>query len=109
MRCSRHSECRHRAYRCGVRQRGRGSVGGNLRCGSRRGRSQRWRFRERRTDGSPPYSAYTGAGSAESAQIERYVPEMPLSKEVAHYDRLRRTVAAYRLVMGQPRQEDLVE
>lgn len=40
--------------------------------------------------------------------IERYVPAMPLSKESARYRRLLRTVGAYRLVMGQPRQEDLL-
>jgi hypothetical protein len=33
---------------------------------------------------------------------------MPLSKETARYRRLLRTVGAYRLVMGQPRQEDLL-
>lgn len=40
--------------------------------------------------------------------IERYVPVAPLSKEAARYRRLMRTVGAYRLVMGQPRQEDLL-
>lgn len=60
-------------------------------------------------DGLRPYWVYTGASNAGSARIERCVPAMPLSKEVAHYHRLRRTVADYRLVMGQPRQEDLVE
>lgn len=42
------------------------------------------------------------------ATIERYVPAMPLSREARHHQRLLKTLAAYRLVMGQPRQEDLL-
>ncbi|MEO7262797.1 MAG: helicase-related protein [Jatrophihabitantaceae bacterium] len=42
------------------------------------------------------------------AVIERYVPALPLSLETARYRRLQRTVGAYRMVLGQPRQEDLV-
>lgn len=42
------------------------------------------------------------------AKIERYVPAMPLSRETVRYQRLLRTVAAYRMTLGQPRQEDLV-
>ena len=42
------------------------------------------------------------------AVIERYLPTMPLSREVQRYRMLQRTVAAYRLVIGQPRQDDLV-
>lgn len=41
--------------------------------------------------------------------IERYVPAMPLSSEMRRYHRLQRTVGAYRLVVGQPRQEDLLK
>ncbi len=33
---------------------------------------------------------------------------LPLSKETFAMDRLMRTVGAYRLVIGQPRQDDLV-
>ena len=40
--------------------------------------------------------------------IERYVPALPLSREAVAYRRLMRTVGAYRLVIGQPRQEDLL-
>lgn len=50
-----------------------------------------------------PYWVYEG-----EAAIERYVPAMPLSREKAQYRRLQRTLGAYRSVMGQPRQEDLV-
>lgn len=42
------------------------------------------------------------------ALIERYVPALPLSREVQQYHRLLRTVGAYRLVIGQPRQDDLI-
>lgn len=44
----------------------------------------------------------------EGSAIERYVPVMPLSKESVRYRRLMRTVAGYRMVIGQPRQEDLL-
>lgn len=52
-----------------------------------------------------PYWVYAPPGGH---GIERYVPATPLSKEEARYRRLMRTVGAYRLVMGQPRQEDLL-
>ncbi len=42
------------------------------------------------------------------ARIERHVPMLPLSREVERYARLRRSVALYRMVFGQPRQEDLL-
>jgi len=41
-------------------------------------------------------------------QIERYIPALPLSREAHSYRRLMRTVGAYRLAIGQPRQEDLL-
>jgi len=43
-----------------------------------------------------------------SARVERRVPLLPFSREVGHLDRLKRTLAVYRLVFGQPRQEDLL-
>src|SRR5699024_12274785 len=43
------------------------------------------------------------------ATIERYVPAMPLSRESRQYRRLQRTLGAYRSVMGQPRQDDLIK
>jgi hypothetical protein len=42
-------------------------------------------------------------------QIERVVPTLPLSREVGRLAALRRSVAAYRLVIGQPRQDDLLQ
>ena len=51
-----------------------------------------------------PYWVFEG-----EAAIERYVPAMPLSREAQQYRRLQRTLGAYRSVMGQPRQEDLIQ
>jgi hypothetical protein len=36
------------------------------------------------------------------------VPLIALSREVEHLERLKRSLAVYRMVFGQPRQEDLV-
>lgn len=43
------------------------------------------------------------------ARIERYVPVLPFSRDGALLPKLRKTLAAYRLAFGQPRQEELVE
>ena len=43
------------------------------------------------------------------AKIERLVPVLPFSREAAALPRLRKSLAAYRLAFGQPRQEELVE
>ena len=43
------------------------------------------------------------------AKIERHVPVIPFSREAANLPGLRKTLAAYRLAFGQPRQEELVE
>lgn len=51
-----------------------------------------------------PYWVYSEGG----ARIERYVPALPLSREAHRFEELKRTTAAYRLVFGQPRQEDLL-
>lgn len=50
-----------------------------------------------------PYWIYEG-----KHRVERYVPMLPLSREIQQLARLRHSLAAYRLVFGQPRQEDLV-
>ncbi len=44
----------------------------------------------------------------DGATIERHVPALPLSREVERLERLRRSLVVYRMVFGQPRQEDLV-
>jgi len=42
------------------------------------------------------------------ARIERIVPALPLSRDRSRLDALRRSLVAYRLAFGQPRQEELV-
>lgn len=53
-----------------------------------------------------PYWVYRVDGGA---QIERYVPALPLSRDLSKLASLRRSLAIYRMVFGQPRQDDLVE
>lgn len=43
------------------------------------------------------------------AMIERHVPSLPLSRDVARHQGLRRSLAVYRMVFGQPRQDELVD
>lgn len=43
-----------------------------------------------------------------SAQVERRIPLLPYSKEVGKLKRLKQGLALYRMVFGQPRQEDLL-
>ena len=43
-----------------------------------------------------------------SFRVERRVPLIPLSKEVGKFNQLKHSLALYRLVFGQPRQEDLL-
>ena len=43
------------------------------------------------------------------AQIERYVPATALSRDLARLAALRRSLAVYRMVFGQPRQEELLD
>jgi len=42
------------------------------------------------------------------ARIERHVPVLPFSRDAQKYERLRYSLAVYRMVFGQARQEDLV-
>ena len=51
-----------------------------------------------------PYWVY----SEGDARIERHVPALPLSRDQERAARLRGSLAVYRMVFGQPRQEDLV-
>ena len=59
-----------------------------------------------RESGEPdlvPYWIATG-----EYRIERRVPLLPYTKEEAAFERLKRQLAAYRVVFGQPRQEELL-
>jgi hypothetical protein len=42
------------------------------------------------------------------ARIERHIPALPLSRDRDRAQRLRASLAVYRMVFGQPRQQDLV-
>lgn len=42
-------------------------------------------------------------------KIDRHIPCMPLSRDIERLMDLKRTLVTYRMVFGQPRQEDLVE
>lgn len=53
-----------------------------------------------------PYWLYEVEGGA---RIERRVPILTYSKDEPHFHRLKKMLAVYRLVFGQPRQEDLLE
>jgi len=43
-----------------------------------------------------------------TAKIERYVPALPFSRDEERYARVLRQVTLYRMVFGQPRQDDLL-
>jgi hypothetical protein len=55
--------------------------------------------------GLVPYWVYATPGGA---RIERHVPAFPLSREIGQMNALRKSLAVYRMVFGQPRQEDLL-
>jgi len=42
-------------------------------------------------------------------KIERIIPLFPLSREIGHLERLKKSLVVYRSIFGQPRQEELVE
>jgi hypothetical protein len=42
-------------------------------------------------------------------KIERQIPLLPLSREIGQLAWLKKTLVAYRSVIGQPRQEELTE
>lgn len=75
-------------------------------------------FRARVSSSSQPSQLSAMPGSSDlvpfwvyeegSSRVERRVPRIPFSREVGQLDRLKRSLALYRLVFGQPRQEDLL-
>ena len=44
----------------------------------------------------------------DGAHIERHVPALPLSQDASHLQALKRSLAVYRMVFGQPKQDDLM-
>ena len=63
------------------------------------------RRRSSNGDGLVPYWLFPLQGGA---QIERHVPALPLSRDAAQLSALKRSLAVYRMVFGQPRQDDLM-
>ena len=55
--------------------------------------------------GLMPYWLFPLEGGA---HIERHVPALPLSRDASRLEALKRLLAVYRMVFGQPRQDDLV-
>lgn len=55
-----------------------------------------------------PFWIYTRK-EGEGAKIERHVPALPLSRDSERLVSLRRSLAVYRMVFGQARQEDLID
>jgi hypothetical protein len=53
------------------------------------------------------YEADDSEGRA--LRIERKVPVLPLSREIGRMEQLKRSLVAYRSVIGQPRQQELLE
>jgi hypothetical protein len=51
-----------------------------------------------------PWWLYPG-----SARIHRVIAQYPLSRDIAKYERLRSALTLYRLTLGQPRQEDMID
>jgi hypothetical protein len=45
----------------------------------------------------------------DGARIQRHVPSLPMTRDRQLLGALRRSLAVYRMVFGQPRQDDLVE
>ena len=41
-------------------------------------------------------------------RVQRHVPLLPYATEVEAFQRLKRQLAAYRVVFGQPRQQELI-
>ena len=62
--------------------------------------------RESRSSDLVPYWIFEREGGA---CVERRIPLIPCSREEGQLTRLKRGLALYRLVFGQPRQEDLLE
>jgi Helicase conserved C-terminal domain len=62
------------------------------------------RRRPKRESDIVPYWVYSDG----DARIERIVPALPLSRDRSRLEALKRSLVAYRLAFGQPRQEELV-
>lgn len=52
---------------------------------------------------------YWSLGKWQSVKIERLVPMYPLSQDQGRYERIKQIVSLYRMTLGQPRQEELLD
>lgn len=66
------------------------------------------RDREAHSNGSNELVPYWLFEAEDGAKIERHVPLLPFSREEGHFERLKKMLAIYRLIFGQPRQKDLI-
>ena len=48
-------------------------------------------------------------GKNQKIKIERIVPIYPMSSDITRYERLIKILSMYRMTLGQPRQEELLE
>lgn len=62
-----------------------------------------------RKDGSGDLVPFWIYPTEDGAKIERHVPALPLSRDRERMEQLQKSLAIYRMVFGQPRQEDLAE
>ena len=62
-----------------------------------------------RPDGESEIYPYWVCQTAGGAKIERYVPQAPLSTERIKHKNLLRALGAYRMALGQPRQQELLQ
>ena len=62
-----------------------------------------------RVDDQSDISPFWVYPQPEGASIERYVPALPTSRESQHYQRLLKTLVTYRMLLGQPRQAELIK
>jgi hypothetical protein len=66
------------------------------------------RAEEDREPGASDLIPYWVLTAPNGAHIERHVPALPLSRDTARAEALRRTLTVYRMAFGQARQTDLV-
>ena len=66
------------------------------------------RVREAHSNGSNELVPYWLFEAENVEKIDLHVPMLPFSREEGHFERLKKMLAIYRLIFGQPRQEDLL-
>lgn len=68
-----------------------------------------FRYAEKHEAGECELIPYWCLPNDQKYKIERIVPEYPLSRDIGSYERLIQILSLYRLSLGQPRQEELLE